>query len=295
MMGRKAVVGLSLLSALLFCAFAAQSASAAVSTSKNTTAFTCVTTGGTTNKDFKDEHCDEKVTPGTGSFEHKLIVGSTEISGTNEKVTEETKKSEIATLKGKILGGLIKSNIQCEVVKNNRKESHIENTEPELKAHTFSGTVVVEFTKCKVVEPTNCVVKEPIIARAIVHGVEGLEGPKAEKNAMGVEFIGDGEKETYTEIVFPGEPENSSKCVARNNTFKVQGKVYATSGNGKATSTENAQENKNAGATVVNTPKFKMQELKFAGEAAEFENISTAFMESATGVRENPITLTTTT
>jgi hypothetical protein len=56
MIGRRAVVSLSLLSALLFSAFAAQSASATKAT--NTTTFTCVKgTPGT--EQFEDAHCDK--------------------------------------------------------------------------------------------------------------------------------------------------------------------------------------------------------------------------------------------
>jgi hypothetical protein len=289
MTGRRATVGLSLLSALLFCAFAAQSASAAVSTSKNITGFTCVKEGGETNKDFKDEHCDEKVEAGKGSFEHKLIPlnQKTEGDATNERVTESTKKSEPAVLKGKILGGLIKANIQCETGKSNAKESTGENSEPVAKGHTASGFGVAELSKCKVVEPAKCVVNEPIIARGTAHAVEGLEGPKGEKNAMAGEVIGAGEKETFAELTFPNNEANK-ECAARNNTFKVQGKAYATAG----PTTESGQENKWSGTTVVATPKFKMEELKFAGEPAEFECITTAKMA---GVGGNPVSATTTT
>jgi hypothetical protein len=85
MIGRRAVVGLSLLSALLFCAFAAQSASAALKTSTNTTGFTCVK-GVTEKGDFKDEHCDE-TNVGKGAFKHELIPlnTTTEVEFSNEK------------------------------------------------------------------------------------------------------------------------------------------------------------------------------------------------------------------
>ena len=81
MIGRRATVGLSLLCALAFCAFAAQSASAAKAV--NTTAFTCVE-GAT--KDFSDAHCDTKVTAGTGQYGHVVIPQGT----TTEVVGENT-------------------------------------------------------------------------------------------------------------------------------------------------------------------------------------------------------------
>jgi hypothetical protein len=75
----------SLVSALMFCALAAQGASAAEA--KNTTAVTCVKNGGLL--DFKDAHCDETVEPGTGEFGHveltNTVEGTTEIHITTKK------------------------------------------------------------------------------------------------------------------------------------------------------------------------------------------------------------------
>jgi hypothetical protein len=284
MIGRRAIVGLALLSAFLFCAFAAQSASAALTTSKNTTAFTCVK-DATEKGDFKDAHCDE-TNVGKGIFKHELIPPdtTTEVDVTNEKVTESTTKSEITVLKTTIT--LVKTEIQCTVVNNNVKNSTIHNVEPEPKAHTFTGTVETEFSKCTVIKPANCRVKEPIVTRASVHGVEGLEGPKGEKNAMGLEFIGDFEEETLGEIEF--ENKGEEKCILAGHKAKIKGKLIGTNG----PTTESQQENKESGATVVFTPKFKMQELKVGPEPAEFTSIVTAKMAGAGG---NPITLTTTT
>ena len=103
MTGRRAVIGLSLLGALLVCAFAAQSASANVATtSKRITAVTCVKGGGL--KDFSKTHCDpgDTVEAGKGEFGHVAINGETkEVDATNEKVTSETKESEPAVLRAK--------------------------------------------------------------------------------------------------------------------------------------------------------------------------------------------------
>jgi hypothetical protein len=284
MIGRRAVVGLSLLSALLFCVFAAQSASAALTTSKNTTAFTCVKTLDNSG-DFTKAHCDKEDTGVLGKevYKHELIPlkTTTEVDATNDKVTESTTKSEPAVLKGTV--NLVKTEITCNTVKNNTKESTIHNEEPEAGSHTFTGTVVVEYTNCTVSKPEKCTVKTPIVATATVHGVEGLEGPKGEKNAMGVEFVGHGVEETFTEITYQGE-----SCALKNQTFPVKGKVIATNG----PTTESSQENREAGATLVFTPKFKMQELKLGKEAAEFTSIVTPKMAGETG---NPISLTTTT
>jgi hypothetical protein len=289
MIGRRATIGLSLLSALLLSAFAAQSALALEPpTSKNTTAFTCVPDPNNTG-DFKDEHCDETGVKGKEKFKHELIPlkTTTEVDVSTEKVTESTKKSEPAVLRGVIAG--VKVEIECTVVKNNTKESLIHNEEPEAKAHTFTGTVVTEYSKCNVKLLAKCIVAEPIIATATVHGVEGMEGPtgkEKEPNAMGLEFVGHGEKETFAEIEFKNKGEE--KCAVHGKKFAVTGRVIATNG----PTTESDQSNRESGATLVFTPKFKMQTLKLGVEPAEFTSIVTSKMAGAGG---SPIALTTTT
>ncbi|HEX5608672.1 MAG TPA: hypothetical protein VFX45_01110 [Solirubrobacterales bacterium] len=79
MNGRRAVVGLCMLCALLVSAFAAQSASAV-----GTTAYTCATTGTATGTKFSDAHC--KTSNAAGEFRHVAIANgtSTELTGSNE-------------------------------------------------------------------------------------------------------------------------------------------------------------------------------------------------------------------
>ncbi len=282
MIGRRTVIGLSLLSALLVCAVAAQSASALKPpTSNNTTAFTCVKGAG---KDFKDAHCDEAV-PQTGEFGHVAIANktTTEIEGTNNAVTESTKKSEPALLTGTI--ALAKVEIECLKVKNNVKNSLVHNEEPTPKQHTFTGTIETEFSECNVKKIAKCIVKENIISKATIHGVEGMEGPKGEKNAMGIEFIGDGPEETFAEIEFKNK--GAEVCSLNGKTFPVKGSVIATNG----PTTESKQDNKHSGSTLVFTPKFKMQTLTLGPNPAEFHAIATPTMAGG----GNPISMTTTT
>lgn len=77
-MKRRAIFGLCMLCAFAISAVAAQGAFAA-----GQTAFTCG--AGLGEKDFKDAHCKEHVTAGTGSFGHQAIpVGTvTKITGSN--------------------------------------------------------------------------------------------------------------------------------------------------------------------------------------------------------------------
>jgi hypothetical protein len=260
MIGRRAVVGLSLLSALLFCAFAAQSALAAKAV--NTTLVTCKNVG-VNQGDFKDEHCDEKVTPKTGSFGHVVapLDKTTEVSATNSGTTNGTKDHEPAVLRSKV--GLTATEITCTKVENNPKESLVHNAQTETTKHTLTGTIVTLFKECTVTKPAKCKVKEPIESRATLEGVEGL-GPEA--NTMGVELKGHGEGETFAEITYEG-----AECALKGKTFKVTGSVVGTNGPG----TEASQTNHWTGATVVFTPKKEMQKLKLGVEAAEFETIVT--------------------
>lgn len=284
MIGRKAVLSLSLLlSALSFCVFAASSSANIVHESSNTTAMTCVEDGAFGLEDFSDSHCDNKVTPGTGQYNHEVIASfvSTKLGITNEKVTESTKKTEPAALKG-TLGGA-KVEIECTVVKTDETKSFIKNDEPTAKQHVVSGTVRNEFSSCNVKLIKNCTVSEPIIAEAIFVGIDKLIGPKGEENAMGVRFKGEGVEETFATISFGG-----AVCALKGATFPVRGSVIATGG----PSTESAQNSNHSGATLVFTPKFKHQTLKLGPNTAEFTLIATPKM---TGIGGNPISLTTST
>jgi hypothetical protein len=264
MIGRRAIIGLSLLSALLICAFVAQSASA--ETARNTTAFTCVETG---KGDFEDKHCDK-----TGPNKGKEKFAHVEIK-LNETTEVDVEKIVNPVLKGTVPGG--KTEIECTTVKNG-KESTIHNTEPELGQHTFTGTVVTEFSGCTVKEPKKCIVAEPIVSRSTLHGVEKT-GP--EKNTMGVEFIGEGEEETFATIEYKNK--EKEVCALNGQVFKVKGSAIATSGSG-------SQSSKESGATLVYEPGNEMQKLKLGANAAEFKG---TFASKRVG--GNYIALTTTT
>jgi hypothetical protein len=281
MIGRRSVVGLSLLCALAFCAFAAQSASAA--TAVNTTMFTCVDVGSV--GDFTDEHCDNTGVPGKEKFGHVAVTNpsGTEIDVSNQKVTNSTKDAEPALLKSKVAG--TKVTIECTAVKNNAAKSSLKNVETEKK-HNIEGSSVTEFSTCNVKELTKCVVAEPIVASANVKGVEGLEGPKGEKNAMGLEYEGSGVEKTFATVEFKNK--GAESCAVNLKSFPVKGSAISTCGQ----TTESAQENKDCGATLVFTEKFKMQTLKLGVENAEFSTILTPFMAGANG---KPISGTTTT
>jgi hypothetical protein len=94
----RTAIGLCMLCALVFSAFAAQSAFAA---SKGTTAFTCVKGQGT----LRGEHC---LSTGAAAAEYGHVAiaenATTELSGTNGKTANETTESSVARFKETIAG-----------------------------------------------------------------------------------------------------------------------------------------------------------------------------------------------
>ena len=98
MIGRKTVIGLTMLCALLVSAFAAQAASA-----ESTTAYTCSSAAST--KDFTEEHCKTK-SGGAGNFGHVAIEAgkTTEIIGSDKNLAGERTG---AILKSTVAGSAI--------------------------------------------------------------------------------------------------------------------------------------------------------------------------------------------
>jgi hypothetical protein len=264
MIGRKAVTGLALLSALLVCAFVAQSASAAAAV--NTTAVTCVSEAG--KKDFSDAHCDKKVADGTGKFGHVEIKNeATTVSVTNAKTANNTTEAAPTILKGTVFG--VKNEITCKTVTG---EGSLTNEEPSAKVHKFTGSVTANFTACTVNKPAlGCKVKEPI---SVTSKVEGVEGLGAGKNEMGQEFK-PAAGETFSELTLEG-------CFIAG-TYKTTGTAIGT---GTPAPTE-----KFSGATNVFTNAMTKETLKLAGNPAEISSSTTVTMSGG----GNPIALTTTT
>jgi hypothetical protein len=262
-MAHKTAVGLALICGLLFCALAAQSASAAEG--KNTTAFTCVE-GGT--KDFSDAHCDTAVTAGTGKFGHVAIaVGvATGISVTNAKTKNNTTESTPVIQKGTVFG--VATEIECKTLSG---EGSLTNEEPSAKVHRVRGSITASFTTCTVKKPAfGCKVKEPISVSSSIEGVEGLG---AGKNEMGLEFKPTGAH--FASIVLEG-------CFIAG-TYNVDGTAIAT-----GTPSPTA---KHTGATSIFTEAMTKETLKLGGNPASVSSSSTVTMSGG----GNPIALTTVT
>ncbi len=270
MIGRRATVGLALLSALVFCAVAAQSSLAAKAV--NTTAFTCVLEGG--NADFADAHCNEFVGTEKGKYGHVAVtVGETKsLDATNQKVKNNTTENGSITLKSNHLGAAVE--VTCETMKTATSKSTVHNVEKEGK-HTMTGNGTAEFEKCKVLKPLNCTIKEPLTAAADFEGVEGLG---ESKNEMGVEFKQQ-EGKNIAEISFEG-----ASCTFKGKTFPITGSAIGTS--------TVSQTNKWTGATIEFSPANGMQSLKLSTSAAE---VFMTVTPTGSGGGGHPIPITTTT
>jgi hypothetical protein len=263
MMISKAVGALSLLFALLFCAFVAQSALAAPA--KNTTAFTCVEGSG----DFSDAHCDNQVPKGTGKFKHsglalKII---THVSLTNAKTANNTTEAAPTIIKGTIFG--VKSEFTCKTITG---EGELSNDESENGLHIPRFLIFkAELSSCVVNKPAGfgCKVKEPIQFELTGEGVEGL-GP--EKNTMGLEFKPT-EGEIFSSVVIEG-------CFLKG-TFNITGTAIGT-GTGSPSA-------KFSGATNVFTNEMTKETLKLGGNPAEISSSTTLTMSGG----GNPISFTT--
>jgi hypothetical protein len=289
MLGHRAIVGLSLLCALFFCALATQSASAAFKKSEKTTAFTCVKTKPNSG-DFNDEHCDEFVGANKGEYTHVEIAKNTttEITATNSTTGAGTFSP---TLKGK-LGG-----VELEIVcKTGHAEGFIHNVEPSANIHEVTGTATTKFggaagsKDCTVVKPANCTVKEPIEVKA---EFEGVEGGGAGNNEMGLEFkvVGGKAGGTFVEITLEG-----AKCAIKVPlVVKLKEKVTGVIATGTPKPTE-----KYSGATLWFTNAMTAEALEIGGNVAEFEAKFTPRMKRTKEEEEkkedktNPIALTTT-
>lgn len=260
MTGRRAVTGFSLLCALLFCAFAAPNALAV----KGTTMYACES--GVKNADYKDAHCNEKVTAGTGSFGHVEIkpVTETQVSVTNGKTAENTTKSTSLVISVKEL--LTKENVEivCEsVTSGTGAATHLENKE--AKPMEAEGPTELKYEKCKMPVPAGevCKVKEPIVVKANIKTKVIKEVPEE----MGLETSPTA-KEFLSTISI--EENVAGKCtnLAKASPYAFNGTTIGTPG-GTATG---------RGATMSTTAGTTEKTLILGGKAAVLTSTITTSM-----------------
>jgi hypothetical protein len=268
MIGRRAAVGLALVCALAFSAFAASSAMAV----NGTTAFTCVKES-TVGAGFSDAHCKTAVSS-NATFVHKEIAQdlTTTFHGTNEKTTANTLEAEPAILKGKPLG--IETEIKCLKVTSHGQLTN--RLEPTTKEHWIEGKkVTVHYSECKVEKPANCKIPNNTI---LVENTEATTKGEAVGEKMNTRFkpeVGT----TFVEFEF-------KECTNGlfNGVHKVEGDVAAQT----------------EGATLVfnHAAITAENKLKFFGAAAGLSGKITLSQAAGTAETEptgNPISATTVT
>jgi hypothetical protein len=281
MIGRRAIVGLSLLSALLFCAIGSSSASAATS---GTTLFTCVENVNHEG-DFEDAHCKNTVPKGTGAFTHKAIsVNPTGFTASSDGPTIGTTEEAHATLKG-VLGG-VASEITCTKV---HAHGTLEN-KLSGEAHSVVGKGTVHYTECKMPKPVTAEGKERCKVKEETINFEANSLTKEKGAEMGVLFSPK-EGKTFVTISFENGP--GGGCPVAGKAVPVTGSAEGTPGGTP----------EGHGATMHFT--FGMTKGKeceketqtgvcLGGQPAEFSNVLTFSMLTTTeGSPENPIALTT--
>jgi hypothetical protein len=265
MTGRRAVIGLSLLSALVFCAFAAPNAMAL----KGTTAFTCVHVLTGAQFANTDEHCAKPVGGLTEGFKHEEIAPNTKTKTTVSN-TETGSKLSFPKFKSTIAGTEFELEAGGFHSSNN---SFMENKEVEKQMFT-TGEGGGEFINVIVNKPAKCTVKNIIL----------------------------NEKDTATTVVNATEMYGEQKAAAGGNfaSFVLEGAECALKGvtievKGSAKYNISKEEGHNDGATWNFTTAGTEGTLKVGEQKAKFEGTLTPRMQPEVGKEENPVSETTTT
>jgi hypothetical protein len=174
MTGRRSIIGLCLLCAFAFSAFAAQSASAAIA---GTTAFTCKKLGPGHN--FTKAHCKEgDFSAGKGEYEHVAFKEGTTTTITGGDTATEGEPNTLTTLHVTQLG------VKVELKSTNvHGHGHMFNLTNASKEHYIHGEGVIEYTEVSVFpEKLKCV----------------LEGGKVVTNELTATSEGQGMKLKFT-------------------------------------------------------------------------------------------------
>lgn len=262
MTGRRTVIGLSLVVALLLSAIAAQGASA------EQTAFECIKTSNATSK-FLDAHCLEPGAPSGGAegYKHKVLplATSVPITLTNAKTANKTTEAVSAILFVKNFLGT-ETEITCATISGTGTLENVVG--PPMKV---IGAGTIKFTNCKVNKPANkCKVREPIETEVVGESRDG-------EGFMSLKLSSKGE--IFTKVKFEDKNAPTETCAAtfKAEEFPVTGFVEATA-NGLP---------EGLGATSVVTP--AMSSLKLGASTATLSATAT-FTRTSTG---NALTLTT--
>ena len=238
---KKTILGLSLVCALLFGAFAASSASAA-----GTTAFTCAESPANTTlaTQFKDEHCQKATTTEAEKkakgFKHVEIKETTAITGTNAKTASETTAAASSILRTKASG--LETEIVCTTVSGTGELTNSLNGAEKVA----SGTGTITYTGCTAPKPTGqeCKVKGGQVVTKKLAATTKEQGKLVKFSPF--------EGTTFATITFEG-----CKTAGLNIEYPLTGSLKATPEGATLSTTE-------AGVTTQGL-------LKFGGQAAGLE------------------------
>lgn len=232
MTGRRAIVGLCMLCALVFSAIAAQSASAA---SNGLTAFTCkaVTPNIEKTEGFSKEHCTEadKVTT-KANFEHFAIAEETTTQITGGNTTTGGAK-ENAILKSTQAG--VKEALEAKTVeKKPGTEAWMKNRkDPTTGEHYIEGEGILTYTEVEVTEPAGkgCKVFESEGVNEKMVSTKKLKAT-SKGQGMGLKFE-PAEGTVFSEFVISG-----CSVAALNGVYKAEGSLVANVNGATLTTTE---------------------------------------------------------
>jgi hypothetical protein len=167
MIHRRSIIGLCLLCALGISAFAAQSASAALS---GTTAFTCApVTPKAETKGFSDAHCKSAVST-NAAFEHVAIANdtTTELKSINETTGGVTDTFSLTST----VAGAVLELVAHKVSGTGTVHNHLEGEE-----HQATGTANLKFEEVTVAKPlSGAGVPKCIVKTDDGTGVPGAQG-----------------------------------------------------------------------------------------------------------------------
>jgi hypothetical protein len=272
MIGRRAVVGLSLLCALVLCALAAPGAMAL----KGTTAFICKPEpkAESKTKGFEDEHCTKSVEGTNATWVHTELGAVSQLTVSNleteSKVVFPKFKSTVSGVEVELEAGGAEWCVE---------KTSVKNKETEKKQMEAAGEGCAKFYNVVVVKPTKCSVKNEEISleegtagKSVVKETEG-------KSEMFIEFTA-GKTERFAEISLEG-----AECALKGTAIKVTGTAKAN---------KTTEEGKLDGPTVRFTTAETEKTLKVGASAAKFEATTTVRTLPGVGQEEDPLALTTT-
>ncbi|HET7444462.1 MAG TPA: hypothetical protein VFJ57_07370 [Solirubrobacterales bacterium] len=238
MIGRKSIIGVSVLCALALSVLGVTSASAAQR------AYTCTKNVTDLAKQFKDAHCETQGTP-PQTYGHLLITtANTATHISNAKTASSTTAAAVSKLKGALSG--VETEVQCTGLTGGGALTNA--------AESVSGTATLEYSGCTVTKPAGkgCVVKGGAIT------TESLAATTVGQAAGNLKITPAGETN------FAVIPIEKCSIEALNNNFPVTGSVVVTVTGATLSTTH-------SGVTTQNT-------LKFGGVKAGLEGSATLGM-----------------